>query len=60
MKSIFCIFVLVFISVVARATGIANFYEIDFVRVDKSGLGFVQFTKKLAETPPMCGKFIVF
>jgi hypothetical protein len=55
MKSVLCVFILAFSSVLVRAEGVANLYEVDFVRVDKSGLGYVKFTANLGGTPPTCG-----
>lgn len=54
MKSVFCIFILAFSSVVANAQGVANLYEVDHVRVDKSGYGYVKFTTNLGGSPAPC------
>ena len=40
-------------SVVANAAGVANLLTVDLVRVDKNGMGHVQFTSNLA-TPASC------
>jgi hypothetical protein len=46
--------VLVFVSTGAMATGLANKYSIDYVRVDNNGKGFVRFTSALQDTPATC------
>ncbi len=54
MKRIFSVFILVLSSALVKAEGVANLYEVDFVRVDKSGLGYVKFTTNLGGTPATC------
>lgn len=34
--------------------GVANMYEVDFVRVDRSGKGYVNFKNDLVGTPATC------
>lgn len=36
------------------SVGHADMYEVDFVRVDKSGFGYVNFKTKLVGTPASC------
>jgi len=36
------------------AAGTANIYDITFVRIDKSGMGYVEFASSLVGTPPTC------
>jgi len=38
----------------AIAVGNAEMYEVDFVRVDKSGFGYVKFKNNLTGTPASC------
>lgn len=48
------IFICMFFSALVNAEGVANLYEVDFVRIDKSGLSYVKFTTNLAGTPASC------
>lgn len=56
MKKIFNIAFLVLSAYAQSAfsVGNADMYEVDFVRVDKSGFGYVNFKTKLVGTPANC------
>lgn len=56
MKSILfaAILALAATQVPASAAGIADRYTVELVRVDSTGLGYVQFTTPLTGTPPAC------
>jgi hypothetical protein len=47
-------FSLSFSSQGAFSVGVAEMYEIDFVRVDRSGFGYVKFKTNLIGTPASC------
>ncbi|MEP0176630.1 MAG: hypothetical protein ABJH28_09240 [Paraglaciecola sp.] len=48
--------ILLFLSFNIFAAGVANTFTVGFVRVDKSGKGYVQFTEALTGTRPACSK----
>ncbi len=54
MKKIIYLFLLLVLAATARAEGVAQMLDIDFVRVDRNGLGLVRFISDLTNTPPSC------
>lgn len=46
--------VMLLASTIAIAQGTANYFEVDFVRVDKSGKGYVNFKSPIIGEPASC------
>ncbi|WP_424195366.1 hypothetical protein ACMYR3_05730 [Ampullimonas aquatilis] len=54
MKKLLQIILLLVMPFQVYAFGTANFYTVNYVRVDNSGLGYVSFTSSLVGTPASC------
>jgi len=53
-KYIYLIFLILFFNNAIAATGVANNFEVDYVRVDSSGKGYVEFKSDLLAEPATC------
>ena len=47
-------FIVLTLSQNSFSVGMANLYEVDFVRADKSGKGYVRFKTDLSSSPALC------
>jgi hypothetical protein len=54
MKSILFAALLALSASQANANGVADTFQVDYVRVDANGYGYVQFTTPLVGTPAAC------